>query len=181
MGCVQRRWLAGCCVASGDQATLYSTLLLPDTVTSDPSNSGRCLGGVLIPSTSMPPVSPRLISSARDLPRNSRQEIKPFGPQFPILRVMPARACFSTSVIGDVTFLDVSWTPAFHQPVCLHAYTPLLGDSDNSVCTVWWCQSCGEAERRILIMKWGRQLLLSMFSVFRSDRISSVYIVGCWL
>ena len=108
MGCVQRRWLAGCCVASGDQATLYSTLLLPDTVTSDPSNSGRCLGGVLIPSTSMPPVSPRLISSARDLPRNSRQEIKPFGPQFQILRVMTARACFSTSVIGDVTFLDVS-------------------------------------------------------------------------
>ena len=74
----------------------------------------------------------------------------------------------SALVIGDVTFLDVSWTPVFHQPACLPAYTPLLGDSDNSVCTVWvvkWCQWCGEAERRILIMKWGRQFsALHVFS-----------------
>ena len=161
MGCVQC-WLAGWrCVTSGDQVTLYLT----------PWHLTRAVAGVwavywylLIPS--MPPVSPRLISSARDLPLDSGQEIKPFGPQFPILRrVMPARVCFSDwwrdiSIFVLNTGISSACLPA--------AYTPLLGDSDNSVCTVWvvrWCQWCGEAERRILIMKWGRQFsALHVFS-----------------
>ena len=165
MGCVQCRWLAGCCVTNGDQAPSSPGYPLPDTVTSDPS-SGRCLGGVLI---SIDPKHASSLPSSDQLsswpPSGLGQEIKPFGPQFSILRVMPARVCFS-DWWRDISrcLLNTGISSA-----CLPAaYTPLQGDSDNSVCTVWvvrWCQWCREAERRILIMKWGRQFsALHVFS-----------------
>ena len=148
MGCVQC-WLAGWLLCDQwwpsyppHQATLYLT----------PWHLTRAVAGVwavywylLIPS--MPPVSPRLISSARDLPPDSGQEIKPFGPQFSILRrVMPARVCFSDwwrdiSIFVLNTGISSACLPA--------AYTPLLGNSDNSVCwVVWWCHVSGAVKQR---------------------------------
>ena len=167
MGCVQCRLLAAVwpVVTRLPSSPGYP---LPDTVTSDPS-SGRCLGGVLIS------IDPKHASSLPSSDLLSSWPPSGWTQDRKLSHLVPSSRYWgewcrqeSASVIGDVTFLYLSWTPVFHQPACLPAYTPLLGDSDNSVCTVWvvkWCQWCGEAERRILIMKWGRQFsALHVFS-----------------